>query len=146
VSQNEALSCLCIVGSPFQARKCLVNSGKSKMRYIESYIHCNRIGAMLEIEIGGGITIATNEISQLATELAMQIVATNPAGIDSEGAMRFLTPTIKPNSNQEGIPLLTQRLVKDSKITVGEHIQNVAHSLKVSINVVRYVRFSVDDY
>lgn len=116
------------------------------MRYVESYIHHNQIGVLIELEIGGGLSVAMPEIKELASDIAMQIAASNPIGISVDDLANVLPLKFRSNEipNDE-TPLLQQEYIKDTGMLVEERIQTVARKLKVPIRVLRFVRFAVDD-
>lgn len=116
------------------------------MRYVESYIHANKIGVLVELEVGGGLTVATQEIKELASDLAMQIAASNPVGIDADHMKNDLPINFRHIEFQDyETPLLQQEYIKDTEIKVKQRIESTSLILKVPIKVHRFVRFSVDD-
>jgi len=53
---------------------------------VDSYVHHdNKSGAMVELGCGSKEQAATEEVKQLAKDLALQVVASNPLAIDREG-------------------------------------------------------------
>lgn len=53
---------------------------------VDSYVHHdNKSGAMVELACGSKEQAATEEVKQLAKDLALQVVASNPLAIDRDG-------------------------------------------------------------
>jgi len=116
------------------------------MRYIESYTHNNRIGVLIELDIGGGLSIATEEVKELAADLAMQIAASNPTGIDTVDAINVAPLKFQLNAKlHDELPLLQQAYIRNTTILVKQRIESISGQLKVPIRVVRFSRYSVDD-
>jgi elongation factor Ts len=116
------------------------------MLYIESYVHCNRIGVLLELETPFSFTAESVRFKQLAIDLGMQIAAANPMGITRQDTINVIPLRFKgAKASEDNTPLLLQRFLKDQSITVAERIDAVAREFKTTINVLRFSRFSVDD-
>lgn len=116
------------------------------MRYIESYLHQNRVGVLVELEIGGGVSVAVAEVRELASDIALQIAATNPMGIDADLMQNVVPVKFRPNEvSGSETPLLQQTFVKDTSMVVKERIETLSATLKTPIRVVRFERYSIDD-
>lgn len=116
------------------------------MRYIESYLHHNEIGVLIELETPDEITLRCQEFKDLAMDLALQIVATDPLGIDS----RDMRNVIPARFRQEESPvaneaLLDQAWIKDPSITVREMLQKVEEVLKTPIRIRRFTRYATNE-
>ena len=116
------------------------------MRYIESYVHQNKVGVLIELETPHTYTLLSHELKQLARELAMQIAAANPLGICREDTINVLPFRIKgAPPGEENTPLLLQKSIHDQSVTVAEKIDAIATQFATSIHVLRFARYSIDD-
>jgi elongation factor Ts len=89
---------------------------------IESYIHNERVGVLLELRCETDFVARSEMFRKLAHELAMQIAAMNPENIEM---------------------LLSQPYIKDVSITVEELIKRGVASLGENIKVERFCRYEV---
>ncbi len=87
---------------------------------IKSYVHNDRVGALLEIRSETDFVARSEPFRQLAHNLAMQIVATNPDSVDS---------------------LLAQNYIKDESKTIEEIIKGVIALVGENIKVERFIRY-----
>ncbi len=116
------------------------------MRYIESYMHHNNIAVLVEFETPDSITFSCSEFTDLAKDIAMQITATNPTGIDTPSMLNVIPIQFqsgKTDLTEEA--LLDQPWIKDPSITVRELIAQVSALLKTPIRITRFCRYDVDD-
>lgn len=87
-----------------------------------SYIHNERIGAMVDVRAETDFVVRSEPFRELARELAMQIAATDPADVDA----LMEQPYIKDESK------IVADLVKDVIARVGENVRiNKFHRLEV---------------
>lgn len=89
---------------------------------LQTYIHNNRIGVLLELRCETDFVARSDKFNQLANELVMQIAAMNPADVND---------------------LLDQPYIKDEKITVSELIKQYIAIIGENIKVERFCRFSL---
>jgi len=89
---------------------------------IESYIHNERVGVLLELRCETDFVARSEMFRKLAHELAMQIAAMNPENIEM---------------------LLSQPYIKDVSITVEELIKRGVASLGENIKVERFCRYEI---
>lgn len=116
------------------------------MRYVESYLHQNRVGVMIELETPDVITLRCKEFKTLALDLAMQIAATDPVGIDSHDMLNVVPTQFRKDVGAvSGEALLDQEWIKDANMTVGAMLNRVEVLLKTPIRIVRFVRYGVGD-
>ena len=117
------------------------------MRYIESYVHHNQIGVLLEIETPYHIVLQADEFQTLARDIAMHIAALNPAGIDRQTMPKAIPAALRPHDNaMDEEALMEQAWFKDPDRTVAEVIQDLSRNLQAPISVTRFVRFHIDDF
>ena len=99
-------------------------------RHLEIYNHNDRIGVLLLLETTDDVTIKTREFRTLAKDLAVQIVACDPASsADGHDVFHFLRHS----------------LVRDEGKKVIEYIKEVEVVLKARIRVIKYVRYSSEE-
>lgn len=91
--------------------------------YIESYVHNGGIGVLIELDVSDTFAFRADVFKVLANDLAMQVAAMNPDGIED---------------------LLSQPFVKDPERTVDQRISQVAEELKSKVVVRRFVRWSAE--
>lgn len=129
------------------------------------YVHMGgRIGVLVNMEVSDNIK-NDPKVTELGKDLCMQAAAMNPSYLDSSSISDeqkekeksiLMTQTIaegKPenvaekivagrlNKYFEEICLLNQNFVKENKIAVGKHVQDVAKELGGSIEVKAFVRY-----
>lgn len=135
-----------------------------------SYIHPgNRIGVMLELRCETDF-VANNELFlRLGRDLAMQVAAMRPLAVDRasipesiiEREKRILLESEdikrKPETVQKKIvegrlnkffqmaALLEQPFIKNDKVSVGNHIKEIAGKLGENIRVHRFVRYELGE-
>ena len=134
-----------------------------------AYNHMNgRIGVLLNMEVSAGLE-ENEKVIELGKDLAMQIAAMNPAyldksnvsqeTLDKEKEIQLLTlandpkMAAKPDKVKEGIVmgklgkfyeencLMQQAFVKENKISVEKHVEQVAKELGGKITVKAFTRF-----
>ncbi len=104
---------------------------------VESYIHAGRIGAIVEVNCETDFVARTEEFQNLAHELAMQIVATNPIAVAKEDL-----PEGTEGSDEE-ILLLEQAYIRDASKTVRQLITETIGRTGENIQVRRFTRFEL---
>jgi elongation factor Ts len=138
---------------------------------VDSYVHHdNKSGAMVELSCASAEQAATEEVKQLAKDLALQVVASNPLAIDRDGIPAELVEeqrqiiakqlendpanAKKPEQIQVKIAegmlnkwyaennLLDQPFAKDAAMgTVGDVIRKVSGATGGTIKVKRITRY-----
>lgn len=89
---------------------------------IESYIHGNRVGVLLELRCETDFVVKSDPFQELAHELAMQIASMNP---------------------EDPEDLLEQEYVKDPEKKVEELITETITEVGENINVNRFCRYEL---
>lgn len=89
---------------------------------IESYIHNERVGVLLELRCETDFVARADVFRNLAHELAMQIAAMNPENMEL---------------------LFNQPYIKDESITVSELIKRGIATLGENIKVERFCRYEI---
>jgi elongation factor Ts len=98
---------------------------EAKEGLVASYIHANgRIGALVELASETDFVSRGDDFRQLAQEIAMQVAAMNPAGVDD---------------------LLEQAYIRDGSKTIRDLITAVAASTKENVHVRRIQRFALGE-
>lgn len=105
----------------------LIRAEKKKERttgagVLESYVHNERVGVLLELRCETDFVGRSKEFRELAHDLAMQIAAMDPADVED---------------------LLKQMYIKDETLTVEDLIKRVIAKLGENIKVERFCRYEV---
>ena len=103
---------------------------------VEAYIHTGgRIGALVEVNCESDFVAHTDEFKRLAHDLAMQVAATDPSFLTSEGVPEGVDPC--------EACLLSQPLIKDPQRTVQDAITQTIAKVGENIKVRRFARFEL---
>lgn len=89
---------------------------------IESYVHNNRVGVMLELFCETDFVGRSDPFRELAHDLALQIAAMNP------------------KDNKE---LLEAAYIRDEKLTVSELVKGVIAKVGENIKIGRFIRYEI---
>lgn len=105
----------------------LVKAEKKKERttrvgVLESYIHNERVGVLLELRCETDFVARSKEFKELAHNLVMQIAAMDPVSIDD---------------------LLKQIYIKDETIIVDDLIKRAIAKLGENIRIERFCRYEI---
>lgn len=96
-----------------------------KSGFIYSYIHGNqKVGVLLELNCETDFVARTDEFSNLAKELSMQVAAMNPENVES---------------------LLAQPYIRESSQSIKELIDSVIGKLGENISLRRFERFELGE-
>ncbi len=100
--------------------------GKSERKtgagLIESYVHNERVGVLLEIRCETDFVSRSENFHKLSRDLAMQIAAMNPENVDD---------------------LLKQAYIKDESLTVEETIKQAIAKFGENIRLERFCRYEI---
>ena len=89
---------------------------------IESYVHNDRVGVLLEIHSETDFVSRSEPFRKLAHDLAMQIAAMNPQSVDD---------------------LMTQNYIRDEKKTIEELVKGMIAKVGENIQVEKFIRYEV---
>lgn len=89
---------------------------------LESYIHANRVGVLLDLRSETDFVAHSDPFKELAHNLAMHISAMNPQSVDE---------------------LKNQQYVKDPSITVDQLVKSVIAKVGENIRVERFCRYEL---
>jgi elongation factor Ts len=89
---------------------------------LESYIHNNRVGVLLELRCETDFVARSDEFKNLAHELVMHIAALNPKDIEA---------------------LLEQPFVKDETQTIDQLVKGVAAKTGENIQIEQFCRYEI---
>ena len=107
---------------------------------IETYIHSGgRIGALVEVNCETDFVARTQEFSDLAHDIAMQVAAMNPQTVEEEKS------DTAHNEEVENSSLLQQPFIKDPSKNIQELINESVGKLGENIRVRRFRRFSLGE-
>ena len=107
---------------------------------IETYIHSGgRIGALVEVNCETDFVARTQEFSDLAHDIAMQVAAMNPLTVEEKKS------DTANNEEVENASLLQQPFIKDPSKNIQELINETVGKLGENIRVRRFQRFSLGE-
>ncbi len=89
---------------------------------IESYVHNDRVGVLLEIRSETDFVARSEPFMELAHNIAMQIAAMDPESVEA---------------------LLAQEFVKDPKTTISDLVKGGIAKLGENIQVIRFTRYEI---
>ncbi len=136
---------------------------------VGSYIHGGRIGVLVELNSETDFVARNEDFQALLKDVCMHVAATNPQFVSDveipaeqiEKNREIFLDQMKDQGKpanilerivdgkiakwKKEICLLDQPFVKDTDVTVGQHVQNVAARIKEKITVRRFVRFELGD-
>ncbi len=135
---------------------------------IGSYIHLGgKIGVLVEVNCESDFVARTEEFQNLAREIAMHVAAASPQYVrreevpadilERERSIYREQVKDKPaqvvekivegklNSFYEQVCLLDQPSIRDSKVTIGQTVQQAVAKMGENISVTRFVRFKLGE-
>ena len=110
-------------------------------RVIETYLHNNEVGVLIELQCLNEASSKTADFKVLAKDLAMQVAASSPIVVD-ESDLSNITPTFDKYLHES---LMGQSYIKNPSIKVSELITKVSNKLKEEIKVIRFVRYDTKE-
>lgn len=134
---------------------------------VGSYIHDNRIGALVEINCETDFVARGTEFQALLKDVAMQVVASNPLYLDPSEIpaediakqVEIYTAQLKEEGKPEAIIekilqgkirkwhsevcLMQQPSLRDDKKSLEKHVTEIAAVIREKIQVRRFVRFEL---
>jgi elongation factor Ts len=103
---------------------------------VEAYIHTGgRIGALVEVNCESDFVAKTDELKTLAHDLAMQVAATEPTFLNSEGIPEEVEP--------KEACLLSQPFIRNPERTVQDIITETIARVGENIKIRRFARFEL---
>jgi elongation factor Ts len=93
------------------------------VRSIHSYVHHQRVGVLAEFGLETDFAQRTDEFARLAQDILLHIAAMAPADVTE---------------------LLVQPFVKQTQLTIGEMLDEVAEQLRERLAVLRFVRWDIE--
>ena len=90
------------------------------LRYLEAYVHENRIGVLVEFALESEFTMRSDAFGELARQVAMQIAATDPSSLEA---------------------LLEQAWLRAPERSVATHIGQVGAVLQERLEIARFIRW-----
>ena len=105
---------------------------------VEAYIHGGgRIGALVEVNCETDFVARTDTFRALARDIAMQVAAMNPLGLNPEDVPDDAPGGKAPNA------LLTQPFIKDSSRTIGDLVKDAIAQTGENVRITRFSRFEL---
>jgi len=137
---------------------------------IMSYIHPGaQLGVMVEVNCETDFVAKTEDFQEFAKDIAMQIAASNPIGVNREDipqkSIEKELEIYKTQALEQGKPeqvvekiatgkldkyfsevaLMEQHFVKDQNKTIKEHMLEISGKLGENISIRRFVRFQLGE-
>ena len=107
---------------------------------IEAYIHSGgRVGALIEVNCETDFVARTDDLKELAHNLAMQVAAMSPLYVDRDGIQG------EESRPPEEVCLMDQPFIRDSSRTVNEVVQDVIGKVGENIRVRRFARYALGE-
>jgi elongation factor Ts len=103
---------------------------------VAAYIHTGgRIGSLVEVNCESDFVAKTDELKTLAHDLAMQVAATDPTFLNSEG----IPEGVEPNE----ACLLSQPFIRDPERTIQDIVTETIAKVGENIKIRRFARFEL---
>ena len=136
---------------------------------VESYIHNNRIGVLIEVNSETDFVAKNEDFKEFVRDMAMQVAATNPKYVTreevSQEELDHERSVLKEQALNEGKPehivekmvegrlekfykeivLLDQPYIKDGDVTVNELLTNLIAKIGEKISIRRFCRYEVGE-
>ncbi len=107
---------------------------------VESYIHSGgRVGAIVELNCETDFVARTQDLKDLAHNVAMQIAAMSPKYVNEDEV-----PDDEEGSPQE-VCLLSQPFIRDNEQTVQDVVNETIAKVGENVRVRRFSRFSLGE-
>lgn len=107
---------------------------------IESYIHSgNRVGALVQLSSETDFVARTEEFTQLARELAMQVAAMDPKFVDRDSVPEDAGEV--PNEDL----LMEQAYIRDPGQTISDLVKDLAAKTGENVHIGRFVRYGLGE-
>ena len=107
---------------------------------VESYIHSGgRIGALVELNCETDFVARTDDLKDLAHNIAMQVAAMSPIYVD-EGDIPD-----DDDQNPQEVCLLQQAFIRDQSITIQDLLGEAIGKIGENIRVRRFARFALGE-
>jgi elongation factor Ts len=139
---------------------------ETKSGIVNAYVHAgSTLGIITELEVTEKTDI--KKLMELAKDISMQIAVTNPLSVDSsqldettiakekevfaeqlktKGKPENIIAKIvegKMKKYYEEVCLLNQKYIKNDKITIAQHIEEIAKEINTKIEVKQFKRFKI---
>ena len=107
---------------------------------VESYIHSGgRIGALVELNCETDFVTRTDDLKDLAHNIAMQVAAMSPIYVD-EGDIPD-----DDDQNPQEVCLLQQAFIRDQSVTIQDLLGEAIGKIGENIRVRRFARFALGE-
>ncbi len=121
-------------------------SGANEGR-IEAYVHLgNKMGVLLEVNCQTDFVARNGEFCQFTKDIAMQIVACNPAYIKKEDVPADILAAEKDKELfYKNNCLLDQPFVKDPSITIKDYLGSLIAKFAENITIHKFTRYKIGE-
>ena len=114
---------------------------------IDSYVHFGgNLAALVEVNCETDFVARTDVFKKFVKDIAMQVAAANPEYIAKEDIPEDVLKDAKNKDEYiKQYCLLKQAFIKDSKLLVGDYLQDTVSQTGENIVIKRFVRFSLGE-
>jgi elongation factor Ts len=104
---------------------------------VHSYIHGDRVGALVEVNCETDFVARTDDFKALVHEIAMQVASMNPQVVSKED--------LPPDDERDpkDVALLEQPYIRDNHRTIRDLVQETIAKTGENIRVNRFVRYEL---
>ena len=117
--RSKALELLKERGAKIMSKKSDRETGEG---IIEAYVHAGRIGVLIEVNCETDFVARSETFQEFAHDLALQISSMCPENVEA---------------------LLAQPFIKDTKLSIGQYLQDVTSRLGEKVVIQRFSRYQV---
>jgi elongation factor Ts len=135
--QEKAAEILKIKGLASASKKAERETSEGR---IASYIHSGgRVGSLVEVNCESDFVARTDELKELAHDLAMQVAAMSPVYVDTE---EIHVDEARP---PQEVCLMDQPFIKDSSRTIRDVVREVMGHVGENIRVKGFTRYALGE-
>lgn len=127
-----------------------VTGREAKQGLITSYVHQDRIGAMVELSCETDFVARTEDFQTLAKNIAMQVASLNPEYVATGDIPADVLQTKQEEVGADGLKrwyeetvLMNQAFIRDNKQTIADLVTTAKAKLGENILVRRFVRYEL---
>lgn len=117
--RGRAMELLKERGAKIMGKKADRSTGEGR---IETYVHAGRIGVLVEVNCETDFVARSETFQEFAHDLCLQISSMNPENVEA---------------------LLEQPFIKDSKLSIGQYLQDVTSRVGEKVMISRFSRYQV---
>lgn len=127
-----------------------VTGREAKQGLVVSYVHGDRIAALVELNCETDFVARTEDFRTLAQNIAQQVVALSPEYISTEDVPAEALQSKQQEVGEENLKrwyeevvLLNQPFVRDNKVTINDLVTQAKAKLGENVVIRRFVRYEL---